>query len=233
MRLFQFPMQTFKDAERVIRLLRRDRGPNFTGLHEFTTYASVFEPEHWTEAPNHVKALVGHLANSLMYGLPDRPSGSRDGEVYAEADFTIRRLPPTYPKIEYARRAKYSGWGEQQHAKVQQYLHNNDPYILATEVPVWGDTWNGVADDLTLAPSWVVDVGDFKPDLPATVKKQTPHPETGVVPIKTKGMLKIVSQLTRYYAGFIDLCNSTPAWFRAIAYDHEAAFEIIRNPLTT
>jgi len=209
-------------------MLKRPRGADYVGTHEFTTYASIFDARisgRWS-IPEHIRLLCHHLTDAFENGIPERPKESRNGDVYEASDFVVRRLE-SHPKVQYAKQAKYGCWKEYQHQKVQQHLHNVDPTLLATEVPVWGEDWNGVADDLSVLPDSTVEVGDFKPDLPATIKKHPP----GIVPLKTKAAIKIFSQIARYRAGFVERAAGVRAKFKAIVYDHEAAFELISDPL--
>lgn len=66
--------------------------------------------------------------------------------------------------VDYARQSEYHGQGRNQHYTVQRYLLQHDTYTIATEVPVWDDTWHGFIDVLRYFPEDnVVQIADFKP----------------------------------------------------------------------
>lgn len=217
-------------TEQICRRIRRQRKYGVATTHEFLTYASIFESRWDVDMPNYIAALQGHLAHSFMHGVPQRDdSSSAMPAVYTTDQFLVERVHSDL--VQHAADAQYHDHGRTQHDKVQYHLHDHDPWTIATEVPVWGQEWNGMMDVVRLKPAWIVELPDFKPDLPRGIIKKTVVGD--VVGITTKKMLAICSQVARYWAGLRAITNIPAQQLVPLVFNDEAAFKIIKHPFTT
>lgn len=139
---------------REFKVLREDREM----IYPFTTYSCVLDSP---PSDNRLREKVfTYLRSVFLSGCP-----SLDGKV------SVTERPPLMVKIErrksdlteLALKSDYRLRGSFQHAFVQKYFLENDPYTIATEVPVWDEKLSGHIDLLRLFPG-KIQVPDFKPE---------------------------------------------------------------------
>lgn len=139
---------------REFKVLREDRQM----IYPFTTYSCVLDSP---PGDNRLREKVfTYLRSVFLSGCP-----SLDGKV------SVTERPPIMVRVErrnseltdLALKSDYRLRGSFQHSFVQKYFLENDPYTIATEVPVWDDKFSGHLDFLRIFPE-KIQVPDFKPD---------------------------------------------------------------------
>jgi hypothetical protein len=148
--------KTFKKGEQLTRYCHRKRSETYSTIHDFTIYSSVFNGAGGNT--HHLKALAAYLSRTFISGCPHRESSASQTKK-KELEFE----PYESDLVKHADASGYRGWGKNQHPIVQRYLHENDPFTIATEVPVWNNSTSGFIDILRIHANGLIEIADFKP----------------------------------------------------------------------
>lgn len=215
----------FKGGEKISRACLRHRQNGYTAMHLFSLYSEVFSFK--ANTPPHIRKLLAYLSSVFVDGCPERESSSSEGEII-DGLFSI---PVSSELCSMAKSSMCAGqriliggkeikksMGTDQHPIIQGYLMNNDPLTMATEAPLYNDRINGFIDVLRITPDWIIEIVDYKPDIPAGLKAGREK-----ITIKQK---KIQSQLKRYQSMLCERLDIHESFTRLIYFDHEAAFEV-------
>lgn len=213
-----------KSGEEMIRLCRKERKhvnkagieSSFAATHDFTMFSDVFTA---TDIPAHISALYDYLAKVFISGCPQR-----DSTASQTAPNTALKLAWTKSDlVAYAAAADYRRFGKEQHPIVQRHLKLDDPLTIALEVPLFDGDSNGFADIVRIHPAWdwMIEIADFKPDLPASAKR------TPAFPMATKKMQQIAAQLDKYRRMLIERTGVPADKVFCTAFDDEAAFVLL------
>ena len=204
-------IQRIKKGEVLIRRCLRERGHDYTAVHDFAITSEVLTPS--TAFPPHIQKLYAYLRARFYSGMPAREkSSSSAGVMDGLKSVTHDSDLPTFTKLSCAQGQEVVhdggescfGMGRGQHPVIQWHLLENDPKTVALEVPVYDPEMNGFIDILRIHPDFTIEVADFKPDIPVRMKIEGEGDENAIKWAKTKKQSEIESQVARYVEW---LCN--------------------------
>lgn len=139
---------------REFKVMREDREM----IYPFTTFSCILdEITYQNELKN---KLFAYLRTVFLKGMPP-----------VEDRISVTERPPIVVKVEnrkcdlvdFAKKADYRDRWKFQHPVLQKYMLDNDPYTIATEVPIYDEKFSGHIDLIRLFPS-KIQVPDFKPE---------------------------------------------------------------------
>lgn len=147
----------FKSGDKVVRYYSKTRDSGFVTVHDFTLYSSVFDRGVRHDSFDLHKLHI-FLADVFMEDMPERDKSSSSAAVL-DVDWKEHETD----LIEHADKSNYRGWGRNQHPIVQRYLHENDAFTIASEVPLWDEEKTGFIDVLRVHKDGRIEIADFKP----------------------------------------------------------------------
>lgn len=192
--------------DKIIRTFKVNRGGREVE-YPFTTYSMILgsrreKPEETPLAHNIKSCLIAYLREVFVQGVPSKLD--RSVTDLSPIVTQIKQIPKS-DLVDLAKAAEYHGSGNQQHERVQKYFMENDPYTIATEVPVWNSDTLGHIDILRLFAEYI-EVDDFKPKA---------HLET-----------KAASQVIRYVSMLSKQLGLPLRYFKARYFDDQNCYEI-------
>jgi hypothetical protein len=165
----------FLKTDIITRRFIKKRGEAYIP-YDFTTRAGVFDyTQILKEQPQELYELFAYLSNIFLEGTTYRDLGCSNPETLVTGD--IKQIKNTF-LCELAGKSEYEGKGKFQHKTVQDYLLRHDPFLIATEVPVFDEERSGFIDLIRFNKK--IQILDIKPK---AHKESCP---------------KVVTQLTNY-----------------------------------
>ena len=117
---------------KIIREFHVERSPGHIMTYPFTTYTQIFEKDN---RPN-FQRLCKYFRSVIRYGVPERAG---KGSVSQQPKLMIETEYIDSPLVDFANKSDYYGMGMKQHDRVQEYMHEHNPFTFATEIPVWSE----------------------------------------------------------------------------------------------
>lgn len=195
-------------SDHIQRTFTIDRGHGYTQQVYYTTYSRLFDIyKKYLSDPKCVRTNYGrlavYLAKVFLEGFPDyKEKKSISGGNLLQ--LTTRKTKSDL--ITMASEANYEHQEQFQHRIVQRHLMKNDKSTIATEVPVWDESYHGHIDIIRLKDENYIEVADFKP--------------------KAKDEKKAASQVYRY-CHILSLRTGIPLEFiSGIYFDNKDAYSV-------
>jgi hypothetical protein len=174
----------------------------FTLIYPFKTYSVI-----WDELPREnplLAKLYLYFQQLIMEGVPEK-AGRKSVSTGKKLLIDVEKRKSDLTGLAFD--ADYQRQQNNQHKLVELHFMKNDPYTIATEIPVYNDEWMGHIDILR-----VIDGGkrlqlpDFKPNA---------HKET-----------KAASQVYRYKKLLCEILDISPDLIEAGYFDENNAYFI-------
>jgi len=151
-----------KTTDYITRFFPKQRG-RWTQYYPYRTYQGIFE-----EGANSSSPLLKYMSD--VFKNPYQES-DKECSTYKVKDllFDVEEIESIL--VWHARKSNYMGKGRQQHDICQRYLIKNDPYCIATEIPMYNSDLCGFMDILRVKDD-IVQIVDFKPHAATENKKK-------------------------------------------------------------
>ena len=147
--------QPATNMDKIIRQFRVQRASGFEQTYPFTTFSCIFGGEQ--EQP--LNDLYFYFRELFLSGIPEEAGKE---SVSGAPTLRICAAKGESDLIKFAQDSDCTGRGKFQHEVLQEYLMNNDPSCLATEVPVYNEKYLGHIDILRWDGKFL-EVVDYKP----------------------------------------------------------------------
>mgnify|MGYP001586840974 CR=1 FL=1 len=140
----------------IIRKFTVKRESGFEQVYPFTTFDCIFDDVK--EEP--IRQLFSYMREVFVQGIP---ATAGDKSVSGSSIIMSRPARCESDLIQFAKDSTCTGRGKFQHEVIEEYLIDNDPSCLATEVPVYDETYLGHIDILRFRDGRI-EVVDYKPN---------------------------------------------------------------------
>lgn len=187
--------------DQIIRKFKVERESGYTQDVDFSCFSSIFDCESSETNKGKLQAYLSHV---FIEGVPEA-TVELQSISGAPLLVTKQRLVES-DLCEYASRANYTDQGKYQHAIVQRYMMKNDPYIIASEIPVYTKELKGHVDCIRVLDTDIIAVCDFKPN--------------------AKSEKKASSQLVRYCHALSERTHIPLSCMRAYYFDHLHCYQV-------
>jgi len=214
----------------ICRVFTKQRG-EYEQKYQFTTYSDIFSLDKFEGDMNF---LMHYLRDVFIDGIKQQHPPKISSEV--ALDFNRKSVSQgprlqvaveeiKHPLVALAEEANYRGNGNQQHPIVQRHAFANDPDMLAYEIPVYDDEWEGHIDILRVVKQGI----NLDECGKAEGKSKIEHPfRFEIVDFKPEAHkeTKAASQVWRYCNLFAQCTKIPLELIDGIYYDDRHAYQI-------